>query len=170
MDPAERRAGERMVEASREQSGHRLGVNRTDLQALVRKVDEGQVQTRPRRRAMLDASREQNADSVAVKAADRESKGLRRRRVEPLDVVDGNEDRSIDGNCAQRVETGDRDRSGIGIRALRLDAEQSHAKRRALWDRQVGERAIGNRLQEVAEACVGEGRLGIGRAGEQHAP
>ena len=123
-----------------------------------------------RRRGIVEASSEQEADRVTVEATDRERDGLRRRRVEPLDVVDGDHDVAIGRQGSQRVQAGNRDRPRVGIRTLRLLAEQRDAKRLALRDRQTGECLVGHRLQDVPETRVRERRLGIGRAGLQHTP
>ncbi len=86
-----------MVEARLQEPAQRIDPDRTDVDPLVRQSGERAVEPRRRIRAILDAPGEQEQDGVANKTPDGESDSLRRRRVEPLDVVDSDHDRAFGG-------------------------------------------------------------------------
>ena len=115
-DPAQRRAGEGMVKVRREEPAHRIESDRTDVDPLVRETDERPVETGRRIRPFVDPPGEEEQDGVAVETTDRETEGLGRRRIEPLDVVDGDDDTALGRQRAQvfRQATATARASGFG--------------------------------------------------------
>ena len=60
------------------------------------------------------AHREHGDDLLVVEACDRIPKRRERRRVQPLDVVDGEAESAVGGEQAQRAEERSGHRAGVG--------------------------------------------------------
>ena len=82
---------------------------------------------------------EQEADGLALEAAHGEVECVGGRRIEPLDVVDRDQQRLTGSQGAQRVQEAERDRVGLGRRARRLGPQKGHLQRAQLRSRQADE-------------------------------
>ena len=82
-----------------------------------------------RMRALGRPPRQQEADRARVEPPQGERERARRGRVEPLNVVDGDQDRCAFAQELQRVAHCDRERAAIDRIARRLLSEQRHLER-----------------------------------------
>ena len=123
---------------------------------------------------VADPAREQKPDRLVTQAPEREGERLRRRRVEPLDVVDGDQQRTLAGDAAQEIE--ERDADGVRIRwpggrpgvpGRGILPKEGDAERPGLRAGQPFDRRVVDRLEEVPDGRVGERRFGIGRPGDE---
>ena len=89
--------------------------------------------------ALRLAHRRKDADPLAPQAPQRDLKRAGGRRVEPLQVVDGNQQRAPLLELAQRVEDRKPDRVRLRRIVLRLGQEQRNLERSAT---RQGERAL----------------------------
>ena len=121
-----------------------------------------------RAEACIGTQGEEELDRGVLQPAHREADGKGGRWVEPLDVVDGHEDGPCLGKGPKGIQNGDTDDVILGVLALGLLAQQRHAQGPPLGRRQVHEDVIADGLEEIAEARVGERRLGIGRLRLKH--
>jgi hypothetical protein len=91
------------VEAGAYESPERVSVERPDEETSDRLGRERLVECE--RRVGLDpAAREDEADRLATQAPGSELQGARRRSVEPLDVVEGDYERSRGGERSEHAE------------------------------------------------------------------
>ena len=103
---------------------------------------------KPRRHGA--ASREQGGDRLTVEARERMAESRERRGVKPLDVVDGDADRTVAGEQSQRPEERGGDRALVGLR-LRLPEQQRGLERAALDRRQLGQDIGGVVAEEIGQ-------------------
>ncbi len=92
-----------------------------------------------------------------------EAQHLGGRDVQPLRVVDGDEQRAGGAELAQGADHGHRDRAVVGLVAIGDPPQQSHLERLALGLGQEGQHVVGHLLEQVAEDGEGELGLGLGR-------
>ncbi len=114
MDPAEGRAGEPDVESRAKDLTQGAEAHRSNRDSFCLLAVEMAIQVQRRALVCLDPTCQQDPDRLVAKPADREAEGDDRRWVEPLDVVDRNEDGSVPGQGPKRVEERDRDRALVG--------------------------------------------------------
>ena len=92
-----------------------------------------------------------------------ERERVRRRGVEPLEVVDGDDnDRVALCQSAQDVQEGDPDRMRLGGRTVGVYAQQRRLERAALWRRQSLDVSEVDAVEQVDQAR--ERQLGVGAA------
>ena len=87
-----------------------------------------------------------------------------------MDVIDGDEDPPILRERPERVQESDRDCSRVGRRTCGLFTQERHPHGPLLGDWQAGENFLVDRLEQVTEARIGEGRLHVGRARQEDSP
>jgi len=146
-------------------------LNRPDAQRA-----DGQLHHGAGRERLLEVGRlaplhpptgEQEEDGVA-QAPGRERESAPRRAVEPLDVVDRNEDGRLPGEDLEAVPDGDAQSARIDVR-LRVVEEERRLERLAPGRGEHGDDVSEGMLEQVAESREGEPRLGLGRTRDQHA-
>ena len=113
---------------------------------------------------------EQEADGLALEAAHDEVECVGGRRIEPLDVVDRDQQRLTGSQGAQRVQEAKRDRVGLGRRALRLGPQKGHHQRSQLRSRQANELLRLNPVEQIDQRGKREPRVGAARPRRQHPP
>ena len=86
------------------------------------------------------------------------------RRVEPLQVVHGDERRPLRGELPERVQEGKRDCTLVGRRTGRSFEQERHPERVGLGHRERVEEVVQSRLEQVAQARERESRLRLGGA------
>ena len=107
------------------------------------------------------AHRRQEADALHAQTPKRESDRPRRRRVEPLHVVDGHKHRPTLSQDAQDVEEGNADRPSIGDIVAGL-GEQQRDFERAPPHRQQQRRHVRDHIrQKVRQTRERQGGLGL---------
>ena len=152
-----RPAADTAADQSRRQQARRLAVERPDRQLLEpRGVERGQ---------WLVTCGQDHRDRRAGEPAAREQQRVKRRRVEPMHVVDAREHRPLGRREQQQAENGRPHEEALALDG-RQQAERP-AQRRALRARQLA-KAIQHRAQQLEHP--GEGDLGLARdaAGPQH--
>ncbi len=92
----------------------------------------------------------------------------RRRRVEPLHVVESDEDRAGFRQRLQRVEQGEPDQERFGRRLARLLELQRHLERAAAWRHEVRRHVADDAGQQLGQAGEGIGRLRLDAAAGQN--
>jgi hypothetical protein len=152
------------------------------LEDVVQRRDAERVERdlrpqRCRRRALeglrtlaLDPDRHEHCDGELLQPADGEREGLRGRGVEPLRVVDGDHDRAGPREFAEHREHAGRDRASVEAAAADVRPEQGDVERAPLERCQPRQHLGVDGLEQVAEPCEGELRLGSARARREHGP
>src|SRR5207244_2275956 len=92
--------------------------------------------------------RQQEAHGFGVETPRGERDRLGRRRVEPLDVVDRDDERAPGGEGLEYVQKRERDRPFFRRRVVGLRAEERHVERAPLW--------IGDSLEDVVRKAADE--------------
>ena len=129
---------------------------------------------RPSKLAEEDAvvprtARQEHADALGPKPPSRVGEPTGRGRVEPLGVVDRDDERELVGESAQRVQECETDHVGIRRRAFVVVEDERARERSLLRCRQGRERLFEHAVQEIADAAERERRLAFGRAGREDA-
>ena len=88
--------------------------------------------------------------------------------VEPLQVVDRDDDAALLGQMLQRTADGP-ERPRVDGASGRVLDEERDLERAAAWRRQGREHLVESAVEQVAEPGVGERALGLGRTGREHA-
>ena len=117
VDPEQRQAPVRAPEAIAQQQVEGAGAERPDVDP----VDVVEAEHRPggcRRRRTVTAPGNEHDHAHAFHPAERERERAGRPRIEPLDVVDGDQERSA-GECLERAARGDADGPRVGRVAVR---------------------------------------------------
>jgi hypothetical protein len=147
-------------EAVDEHAPHALEVDRPDVGPL----DPGRAERALDPRVGSGPLREQEAHRVvALEPAHGERQRLRRRCVQPLDVVDRDEHRGAPREHAERVPEADGDRVRLGGHARRGGTEEGDLERMELRRRQVAELVALHPVEEVDQRREREPRLGVAR-------
>ena len=141
----------------------RASAERIDLHALEPLVVERELQLRDRE-AVAEPAGEEQADVLLRQAAHRERQGARRGRVQPLDVVDRDQDRLTLREQEQRVADGHREGPDIH-RLVRPLSEQKRALERATPGAgQLGQHVRERVLEQVSERRVRDAQVDLARA------
>ena len=114
-------------------------------------------------------AREEHADALGLQSSARVGEACGRGRVEPLDVIDRDDDGAIVGERTQRRQERETDRVGVRWRSFVVTEEERARKRAALLRRQGRERQVEHGVQQIADAGEREGRLALGRTGSEDA-
>jgi len=89
------------------------------------------------------ADRDEHTDPLPVESSSDVLDRLRRRRIEPLRIVDGDHDRRLHRQSAQQAEQPDRNRSVTQRRTVAAPPQQRDLDGVALRGRQLGEEVFG---------------------------
>jgi hypothetical protein len=114
-----------------------------------------------------DAARQQEPDPFRRQAARREAEEQRGLRVEPLRVVERNQDGARGGDAAEGAQERGGDDPAIGADVVRLE-EQRSGERAPLDIRQLLERLVGDGHEEIGGRCESEIGLGFRRRGAEN--
>ena len=125
-------------------------------------------QGRPRSVVSGVAQGDQHLHRLAVEASPRVLEHVDGLLVEPLEIVDRDQDGSIGRDPPQRGQERDCHRSLGGRPAPGIGQQQRDAEGVALRRRQAVQRLVDDVVEEIPEAGVGELRLGRRRAARQH--
>jgi hypothetical protein len=137
---------------------------RADRQPLQVVEVERQADARP-----LSQGREE-ADPLVAQPPKRELEHASRGRVEPLGVVDGDEDGPMLGERAEHVEKRERDRALIRSFRARLPDEQSAFERTPTRAGECSQSFVEPLPEQIGESGERERRLRLGGAAGQDAP
>ena len=114
------------------------------------------------RRSFVRAAGQQNVDGLVAHPPQRKRQHARRRRVEPLDVINGKHDRRLGSESLQCATDCNakraRIRAGIGILDEERDLERAPPR-----CRQRRQHALEHVLEEVTETGVSKPSLRLGR-------
>ena len=130
---------------------------RLDLQPRTRRPER-----RVERRLALRACREKEAHGDAVEPPRRVGERVGGRAVEPLDVVDRDEEGLSGGERAERAQEADRDRRALGRRSRRRRPKQRDLERVQLRGREAAELGRGDTVEQVDQRRERVLRLGVG--------
>jgi hypothetical protein len=162
VDAPERRTARRAVEALRDQAPEVAELERRERQRHE-PIAQPALELAAERPAGAGAAGEQDPHRQVEQPRQRECQHPRRRRIEPLLVVDGHHHRLVRGEAAQQAEQSAAHRLGIRGRDLRRLQVQRRAQRVPLRSRQVGQPLVRHAVEQIAQA--GEGQRGVGLAG-----
>ncbi len=118
-------------------------------------VRAGQVKRQGRVRA-VGPDRAEQADGVGVDPAQREAERGRAGPVQPLHVIDHQQDRRGRGEGAERALDGGRDHVRLGRRIRRVLDQQRGGQGPPLRRRQVGQHVVQVRSEQVGQARESE--------------
>ena len=110
-------------------------------------------------------AREEHPDALGPQSSARVREACGRGRVEPLDVIDRDDDRAIVGERTQRGQERETDRVGVRWRPFVVTEEERARERAVLYRRQGRERQVEHGVQQIADAGERERRLALGRTG-----
>ena len=163
VQPQQGRTWESESEPVTDETLDRADAERPDGQSL-----DHSGKRRLERRRRLAAAGEEDPDRLAVEPPQREREHIRRRRIEPLDVVDREQQRAAGGQRDERVVHPDRERARI-CRDVPLGIEQQRRLERPTpWRREHRQHFGGGFPEQVAEPGVRESLLGLGGPRGKH--
>ena len=113
-------------------------------------------------RFLAGAAGEQNVDGLFAHPPQRKRQRARRRRVEPLDVVDSKHDRRLGSESLQCASDCNAERARIEASSRVLEQE-CHLERAPPRRRQLRQDSLEHVVEQVAEAGVSEPSLQLGR-------
>jgi hypothetical protein len=105
--------------------------------------------------------REEEPDRLSAEAPGGERERIGRRCVEPLNVVDRDDELALLRKPAQDSEQSERDGSTEECAPVRLAPEERHLERLALRLGKAGQHRLGHVLKQVAEGGEGQRDLGL---------
>ena len=153
----QRRPRKRRVEAGAQQLVGRAEAQPGDFDRSPSVLGYGAA--KPLRHVAAD--RQQGGDRLTVQAGERVTKRRKRRRVQPLDVVDREADRTVAGEPTQRFEEGGGHGAVIDV-DLRLAEQQRDFESLPLDRRQRGDH-VARAAEEVGQPRERELGLGLRR-------
>src|SRR5919106_6088870 len=118
--------------------------------------------------ARLRASREEEADRFVAQSPGRECEGIGRRCVEPLRIVDRQDQRSLLGEHSQSTEDAERDRSALQPSRLRSSSQQRNFEGLALRVGKPPERSVWHVSEEITERGERQRDLGFDWPAREH--
>src|SRR5918996_2408126 len=111
--------------------------------------------------------RDEQPHALVSEAAGGEAKNALAGRVEPLEIVDGNQDWAFSRERAQCAEECDGHRPGLRRSALDLDEQQRDLERLTLRRRQQHAYLVQKRIEEISDGGERKLRLRLSRTGNQ---
>ena len=148
----EGRACERQPEVCLEKLVNGTEAQRADVQPLHAVVTDRPLEVR-RLRTFAEATGEQQEDRPIAQPPQREGERARRGRIEPLDVVDREDNRPLGSENLERTPNRDTERARVEAVRIFLD-EECHLERVAPGRRQRRQHVLEHVLEQVAEAGV----------------
>jgi hypothetical protein len=163
VDAEEGLAAERSAEAVEQQPLERTDAERLDLKVLETLCGERVLELR-RPYALGRAAGEQDDDGLRHDPPQREHQGVHRRGVEPLHVVDGEEQRALVGEQLERLADSDGEGAPVDRIARRVLEQQRDLERPLPRRRQRRQHVVENSLEEIAQTGIGKAALRLGGA------
>ena len=102
---------------------------------------------------------EHEDDGAVVQAPRGEGERVAGGGVQPLEVVDGDQQRAVRRERAQRVPEAERDRAAVGRLTVRFHAQERHLQRRELGGRHALEAPEIHTVEQIDQAREGQLRL-----------
>jgi hypothetical protein len=167
MDAQQRLPREGSAEAVTQQPVKRADTQRSDTQVLHALIRKCSLKLR-----RLDVARqspgEQHANTAIAEPSQRKREGARRRRIQPRNVIDGQEQRPLVAEELQHVaDSHDKGTLVDGlvrsVLAQKCDLESSTS-----WRQQFGQDVIEDVIEEIAKPDVGETAFGLRRPCREH--
>ena len=146
----------------------RADAERSHLHPLNGLRTERLLESRPLR-SVDQAPGEQQEHACSGEPSERERERARRRGIEPLKIVDRDENGPVVGEQLQRAPSRDPECARIHRICGRLFEEKRHLERAPPGRRQRGQDVVEDVLEEIAEPDVGEAALGLGRSRREDA-
>ena len=168
VDPEQCLARKDLPSRSRRRPVERADAQRPQLQPPDGVPGERLLE-RGRLRSVGEPPGEQQEHVVRAQPSHREAEGSRRRGVQPLQIVDRDEQRPVFGEQLDRAANGDPDRPRIHPLTRVLLAQERDLERTAPRRRQPGQDFVEHVLEQIAEAHVREPALGLGRSRHEDA-
>ncbi len=168
LDPPQRRMGERHPEPVPQHAVKGADAQAADRHDLDRQA--GTVEAQRRAAAAVRALGADEADRLAVEPAGGEAERVCARAVQPLNVVDSDEDWSVRGQGEQGGAQGGRDDVGLRGPLGRILEHEGHGERSPLGHRQAVEDLLRASSQQVSQGGERQAGLGLGRPGLEHRP
>ena len=162
------RSRQLQIEPPSEQVVQRAQAERSNPEPLQPLFGERLLELERRREAGHLPQRHQRGDRLVAQAAEGDLEHGRRGRVEPLDIVERDDHRTVLCERAQDVEQSDSDQArirrslaGLGEQECHLERAQSHrSQRRRYLAEHIGE--------QVGETGIGERSLGLDAPAGEH--
>ena len=151
------------VEPVAQEPMERADAERAHSQPLDAVCSERPLELR-RLRVVGQAAGEQDENPIHAEASQGKRKRARRRPIEPLDVVDGDQNRLSFTESVQHVPHGDGECAVVDGIFRRLLAEHGDLECAPPRRRQRGQRLLDDVLEEVAQTNVGKVALSLGRS------
>jgi hypothetical protein len=147
-------------------------VERTDAQRPERQPPDVLLCERPldlrRLRAVRVPPRQQQEHPAPIEPPQRERELVGRRRIEPLEIVDRDDQRPVLGEHLEGIANGEPERARIhGFRSRVLQQErglEGAPPRR----RQPRQHVVEHTLEQIPQACVREAALSLGRSRDEN--
>ncbi len=158
----EQRTWERRAQPLVHDAMKRGGVERTDVE-MHRPVAQRAAQLVCQRTRQSGSASQEDPDRLAAQAPAGIGQRRSRCRVEPLDVVDGNEHPAACGQCAKRTQKRHSDCVRIGRRPFDVLEDERARQCRALTSREGLECLVEDDVEQVSEPGERELRLALGR-------
>jgi hypothetical protein len=164
-DPAQELPRQAEAEPVGQEAADRADAERADLETLQPFPLERPLQLGPAARTLG----EEKANRLALEPARGERERLGGGRIEPLHVVDRDEERLVSGQRAQPVQESDGDRLRVRRCTDGLGPQQRDLQRAQLRGRQLCELVRADAVEQVDQRREGEPRLGAARPGGENA-
>jgi hypothetical protein len=168
VDPEQGLARERLAQPVAQELVKRSRAERSDPLTPHGVRSERALESR-RLRCIGEPSGEQHEDPARPEPSQRERKRGRRRRIEPLDVIDSHHDRLPIAQKLQHVAHRDGHRTLIDRVTKRLVSQHRDLERAPPRRRERGQGLVEDILEQIAQAHVGEAAFGLHRTRRQHA-
>jgi len=165
----ERRAQELPLQARPQQPVDRRQIERTERDPRDATGIEGRLESERKRIPGSGPLREQEANRLLAQAPRRERKRVRRRRIEPLHVVDRNDKLACLRKPTKDAEEAQRDGPTKQRTATRFASQERHLERVALRLGKPRQHIIVDVLQEITQGRERQRDLGLDRPAAQHA-
>ncbi len=162
--PPQQFPGEAQIETRGKQAPRRTEAQRSHVQPTRRAALERPLEQRRCHRPL----REQERNRLTLKPPCRECEHVARRAIQPLQVVDRDEQRPVRAEHPQDAKEAERDRLRPRRPPTRLGAQQRDFERRTLRWRQHRQRVLLNPVAEVDQPGERMSRFGATRACDEH--
>ena len=163
VDPPQRRAGKAQLDPGSKETVHRAEAERADVEPTDPILDERS------RDGLARPARGEHPDPFVPDPPPREGKDERRRGVEPLEIVNREDERALGRQETQGAEGRDRDGALVGRCSVGTLEEQRDPQGIGLRRGKLLEQFLEHGVEQIAEAREREPRFGLGRSCRQDA-
>src|SRR3954469_16337780 len=167
MDAEQCLAGERPLETVVEEPMQRADAERTYRQPLDALRGECALELR-RLRSVEKPPSQQHEYTLRNQSSQRKRKRVRRGRVKPLNIVDGNQDRLRLAETVQHVAHRHGERAAIDGITRRLRSKQRDLERAPPRRRQRSQHVVADILEQISQPHVRQASLGLRRPRRKH--